>query len=400
MNATDKWILVLGAGAYQVPLINAAKAMGCKTVVASIPGPYPGFEMADIAAYVDTSDRESILEVAREHKVNGICTAGTDVALPSLGYACEALGLPGVSYESATLASNKTKMKEAFAANGVNTAPFVRLSIASPAETIAEACEKLAYPVMFKAVDSSGSRGIIKVSSEAEIEHALSEVARVSKTTEFLVESFLDGFEVGAQAFVQQGAIEFVLPHGDYVFNADAGVPIGHYAPLGEDKLAESISRETSKAIRALGLDNCAVNADLIVTPKGTYVLEIGARSGATGLAEMVGLYFGYDYYKKIVEVALGMNADFSPTESKESAVVTRLITSDKTGIIDDISLPSTLPHGIVDVTLDCKRGDAVSKFKIGPDRIGQITAVDKSVEEAEADISAFLDEVRITVSM
>ena len=47
-------------------------------------------------------------------------------------------------------------------------------------------------------------------------------------------------------------------------------------------------------------LDNCAINADFIMKDGKTYVLEIGGRSGATCLAELVSIYYGYDYYEKI----------------------------------------------------------------------------------------------------
>lgn len=36
-----KKILILGAGIYQVPLINTARRLGIETIVASIPGNYP-----------------------------------------------------------------------------------------------------------------------------------------------------------------------------------------------------------------------------------------------------------------------------------------------------------------------------------------------------------------------
>ena len=46
-----KKILILGAGIYQVPLIKKAKEMGLYTIVASIPGNYPGFSYADKVVY-------------------------------------------------------------------------------------------------------------------------------------------------------------------------------------------------------------------------------------------------------------------------------------------------------------------------------------------------------------
>ena len=41
-----KKVMILGAGIYQVPLIKKAKEMGLHTIVVSIPGNYPGFEIA------------------------------------------------------------------------------------------------------------------------------------------------------------------------------------------------------------------------------------------------------------------------------------------------------------------------------------------------------------------
>ena len=40
-------IMILGASVYQVPLILTARKMGLYTIVASIPGDYPGFALAD-----------------------------------------------------------------------------------------------------------------------------------------------------------------------------------------------------------------------------------------------------------------------------------------------------------------------------------------------------------------
>ena len=44
-------IMILGAGIYQVPLIETAKKMGLYTIVVSIPGNYPGFALADKVYY-------------------------------------------------------------------------------------------------------------------------------------------------------------------------------------------------------------------------------------------------------------------------------------------------------------------------------------------------------------
>ena len=70
----DKSILILGAGIYQVPLIREAQARGFRAVIASIPGNYPGFAVADKVYYTDTTDKEAILCIAKQERVSAVVT--------------------------------------------------------------------------------------------------------------------------------------------------------------------------------------------------------------------------------------------------------------------------------------------------------------------------------------
>ena len=119
-----KKLMIMGAGIYQVPLIKTAKKMGIHTIVVSIPGKYPRFALADQICYENTVDYEAVLKVAREEQIDGIVTAGTDVAVITIGKVCDALGLKGLSFEAAQIASNKIEMKERYEAFGVRTARF------------------------------------------------------------------------------------------------------------------------------------------------------------------------------------------------------------------------------------------------------------------------------------
>ena len=224
-----KKLLILGAGIYQVPLIRTAKRLGIYTIAASIPGNYPGFALADKVVYENTVDYDAILRVAREEQVDGIVTAGTDVAVITIGKVCDELGLRGLSFEAAQIASNKSLMKARYEEYGVRTAKFRKISVDDP--DYADHLEGLTFPLIFKSVDSSGSRGIRRVDSREEFEAARQNVLDNTRTDHFLVEEFIEGEEFGAQAFVQDGKVEFILPHGDYVFHGDTGVPVGHFAP-------------------------------------------------------------------------------------------------------------------------------------------------------------------------
>lgn len=395
-----KSILILGAGIYQVPLIKTAKSMGLHTIVASIPGNYPGFDIADEVVYENTVDYESILAIAKEKNVSGIVTAGTDVAVITIGKVCDALGLKGLSAHAAQIASNKLLMKEAYENHHVRTARFRQ--IPADLENYESLLDELEFPLIFKSVDSSGSRGITKVTDRSHFDEARQNALDNTRSDFFIVEEFIDGEEFGAQAFVQDGKIEFILPHGDYVFNGDTGVPVGHFAPYNlSEELLEDTKKQLTGAIEAMELDNCAINADFILKDDKCYVLELGGRSGATCLAELVGIYYDFDYYEKIIRVAMGEHVSFTPGSSALKSGIpnaSMLLTSDKSGTVISLSNSNEENENIVDIQFDCNVGDVVRQFHVGPDRIGHVITKGDTLDEAVDTLHEALSNITISV--
>ena len=323
-------------------MIETAKRMGLETIVASIPGNYPGFALADKVVYENTVDKDAMLALAKEEQVAGVCVCGTDVCVPAQGYVCDQLGLKGPSEVAAERAQDKALMQAAFEKGGVRTARFIHVDIdnANPVDI----CEEIGYPVIFKSVDSSGSRGITRVNGPEDIAYAYEQVKENTHADHYLIEEFLIGDEFGAQAFVLDGEVQFFLPHGDYVFQGDNGVPIGHFAPydMGADIVADA-EEQLRRAVKSLEVDNCAINADFILCKGKTYVLEIGARAGATCLVEMTSLYYGFDYYEKIIQCNLGEKPDFTPQAAPQPNAE-MLFQAPVTGKITEIDLSGVTP--------------------------------------------------------
>lgn len=389
-----KKLMIMGAGIYQVPLIKKAKEMGIHTIVVSIPGNYPGFELADQICYENTVDYDKVLEIARKEQIDGIVTAGTDVAVITIGKVCDELGLTGLSFEAAQIASNKIRMKKKYEEYGVRTARFREISFA---DDMYEAVKELNFPLIFKAVDTSGSRGIVRVDSVKAFEEARNIVKASTRSDFFIVEEFIEGEEFGAQAFVYRGEVKFILPHGDYVFKGDTGVPIGHFAPyMLEDSVIADAKVQLEKAIEAMGLDNCAINADFILKDGKTYVLELGGRSGATCLAELVSIYYGYDYYEKLILAALGEDVEFPQEMAVPNASM--LLRSDKDGVIRSIKNENEADEDIFEIQFDFGVGDTVKKFHVGPHRIGHVVTKGETLDAAVVKLNEALAKIEIVV--
>lgn len=394
-SAEMKKIMILGAGVYQVPLILKAKEMGLYTIVVSIPGNYPGFDFADKVYYEDTTDYEKVLEIAKSENINGIVTAGTDVAVITVGKVCDEMGLCGLSFEAAQIAADKLLMKEQYEKYGVRTARFRKIFFGD--EQIEEKLAELRAPLIFKAVDSSGSRGIIRVDSPAQFQETISKVKGYTKKDYFIVEEFLEGEEFGAQAFVLDGEVRFILPHGDYVFQGETGVPVGHWVPFElSDHIIDDAKHQLQLAAEAMKLNNCAMNVDFILVDGETYVLEIGGRSGATCLSEMVSTYYQFDYYKKMLEAALGEKPDFSSDCTVPCAA--KLLYSDTEGIISSQLDQNPKDEDIIEIQFDHNIGDFVSRFQIGPHRIGHVIVKAASVDQAIKKLDQVINNIEINV--
>ncbi|MCC2832816.1 ATP-grasp domain-containing protein [[Clostridium] innocuum] len=392
-----KKVIILGAGIYQVPLIKCAKSLGYYTIVCSIEGNYPGFKYADKVYYINTIDKDAILEVAIEEKIDGIVTAGTDVAVNTIGYVCDKLGLKGLSAKSAEMVTDKSLMKKAFFKGDVSTAKYFEIK---SKKDLIDSFSELTFPLIIKAVDLSGSRGIIIVETHDEALTAFDKVMKVTHKDYCIVEEFITGVEFGAQAFMYNGKMQFVLPHGDYVFQADTGIPIGHFAPynMGEDIVKQAIDI-TEKAAKALNIDNAAMNCDYILKDNKVYVIEIGARSGATCLAELVSIYYDVNYYEIILKAAVGEIPDFSKVGvTKGIPNASMLLYTDYDGIIKKQENNITEQENVVDVSFDYQIGDAVHAFKNGTHRIGQLIVKGSTLDGCEKLLHKCLNEIAIEV--
>lgn len=383
-----KKIMILGAGVYQVPLIETAKKRGLFTIVVSIPGDYPGFTLADKVYYIDTTDKEAVLATAKEEKVEGICTTGTDVAVATIGYVCERLGLSGLSEAAAVRTTDKAAMKDAFLRGGVCSARFRKVCNLQEAE---KAAEELGFPVVVKRVDSSGSRGITIVKEPLALEQALFDALEFSNRDYALVEEFTKGEEIGVDGVVQKGKLVFCLPHEKLVYHGSKiTVPAGHGFPYHcSENLEREIRRQVELGVAALGLDNCSVNADIFVDfgENGwkVSVIEMGGRTGATCIPELISISCGFDFYEKILDNALGIPVEFK-SEKPGMSCMAKLLMSPVHGVItriDEFGLDVIRSRGN-SVAVDFPVGHEVEAMENGTNRIGHVIASVENRSELE----------------
>lgn len=388
----NKKLLINGAGRGNLGLIKAAKKLGAYTIVTGQAGPC--LALAD-KTYPDVhpGHPDEVLAVAQEEQVDGAAITCNDMGLESVGRCCDVLHLQGLSEEVAKCSANKLLMKEKLVSAGVRTAKF---KLIHNLEELQKASAELEFPVIVKATDLQGSRGICIVREAEKLKSAYEEVMSLTHKDFCIVEEFIEGTEFGAQAFVYHGEVLFVLPHGDETIMCKTAVPVGHYMPYAmSDALAADVDIQARKAIQALGLDNCAVNIDFISRGDNAFIIELTGRGGANGLTDITGEYFGINYYEMIAVMALGGDPRdvFAKRLSTPRASVSKMLTSDKSGVAKKVEVP-TLPD--TDIIMFIEPGSEVRAFTNSNDDTGQIVVSGVDLDECKRKIVKAVNAINI----
>ena len=70
------------------------------------------FAYADYSELADALDKEKNLSIAEKYDICAVMSDQSDIAIPTVAYIADKLGLPGIGIEKAKLFSNKVLMRE------------------------------------------------------------------------------------------------------------------------------------------------------------------------------------------------------------------------------------------------------------------------------------------------
>ncbi|MGF3075659.1 ATP-grasp domain-containing protein [Facklamia sp. P12955] len=394
-------LLILGAGRGQIGLYKAAQKLGYHVIAGTLEGDnLPCLEFADEVAIMDISDPSQVEKKSEFLNINGIATCCLDTGIQALGRVCDSLNLIGLSEDSAIKCNNKLQMKQALIEDEVSTAKFFKIS---SRDQLIESFSNLEFPVVVKATDLQGSRGVYICNSKNEAMESFAKVMQETDKDYCIIEEFIEGLEFGAQSFVFNDEILFVMPHGDETYMSHTAVPIGHYVPFEDkDKLFDQINYTVRKAIKALNLNNCAVNVDLILRDNKVYIIELTGRVGANCLPELVEINYSIDYYKMIAKMAMGDSPKeiWNNRSDKETAGLARMIIeTEKSGEINEIKYNGNLSNNIREVTFFKQKGDEIRKFVNSSDCIGQVVVCAETIKGCEDEIRKVFDNINVEIN-
>jgi biotin carboxylase len=283
-------IIILGAGVMQGPVINIAKELGFYAIALDGSSSAPCISLADRFEQIDLKNKEGIETFARSIQGTtsrlGIMTAGTDFSA-NVAWVAEKLGLPGIPYEAALNASDKSRMRECFKKANLPSPDFITITEAdlplAPKDGNATPFPALSFPLVIKPVDNMGSRGCRRVDSAEELNEAAKTAIGFSRSGRAIVESYMEGPEFSVDAIVYHGEITICGLADRHIFFPPYFIEMGHTMPTVIEEEKQNAILDTFRAgIHSLGIaekENIgAAKGDIKLTDKGPMIGEIAAR--------------------------------------------------------------------------------------------------------------------------
>lgn len=386
-----KRLLMLGGSLYQTYAIKEAKRLGYYVISCDYLPSNPGHRYSDEYHNVSTTDKEAVLQLAKSLNVDGVVAYASDPAAPTAAYVCEQLGLPTSPYNSVEILSNKDLFRDFLQKNGFNCPKA--MGFISYEDALSH-IDEFKFPVMVKPVDSSGSKGINKMTDKSQLKEFVKDALCYSRSKRFLIEEFIvkKGHQISGDAFSVNGQLVFhCLGNEFYDPNCDKD-----FAPLGEcwpfqmnHCYIEDLEEQLQRIMTLLNMKSNAYNVEAIVGEDDkVYLLELGARSGGSLIPQVTEYATGINMVTWVIQAAAGDPIDLSVLNGNKEMPIkgywsNYMVHSDKTGKFQSISFDSDFEtNHLVDFVNDLKVGDEVHRFRDAQDCIGEFILRYESMEQ------------------
>ena len=368
-----KTIMVVGASYYQVPAIKVAKNMGLRVVAVDGDPRAPGLRYADQGACVDIIRPEECLAIAKEEKISGVLTIASNLAQLAASFIARELHLVAPRLEQVRTLFDKSSFYMLLEGERSRTAPWGEASTLAEANKLANS---IGFPLILKPSDSAGSRGVRRLESLPDLRREFPVALSFSLKKTVILARFLKGKELGLQAFLIGGKAALAVVTEKIMTAPPYYVELGHLAP--PDVRPEIYQQTISEAVavaKGLGYLEGPLEADVILSPEGPVILEMGLRLGGSCLPQLVRAYTGVDITREVIKHALG------ETVTLEGGVrgpcCARLLFAKKEGRVTDVQVPEEvlLDSQLTEMSVDVKKGDFVNPAVSSNYRIGHVIA-------------------------
>jgi phosphoribosylamine-glycine ligase len=247
--------IVLGGTNDHIALLRNLKGRGYHTTLIDYYDNPCAKPYADNFIQESTLNKEKVLEIAKNLEADLVISSCIDQALLTACYVAEKLNLPApFDYQTALNVTNKRYMKEIFVKNDIPTSKHIVYD-----DNFDIGKSGLKFPLMVKPADSNGSYGVKKVNSIEKLDSYINYAKSISRTSNVVIEEFIDGLEISVDCFVKDKKAYVLLMSQLNKYNVGEDTMLIYQTitpPRISESIKEKISDTANKIVKAFNLDN------------------------------------------------------------------------------------------------------------------------------------------------
>lgn len=393
-------ILVIAGGDWQIELIKKAKAMGHYVICSNLYEDSPAFPYADACEVANVLDKEKNLTIAKKYMPDAVISDQSDIAVPTVAYLNEQLGLRGIGTDMADLFTDKSAQRELCRQHGIASPDFKVCETAQDALPLLEKYGK----IIIKPLDSQSSRGVYTIETPEQLQDKVEDtVAYSNKEKRFLAEEYLEGDEFTIDGLVINGhhyplciSVKEMYPQNPNISRTQ----LYSYHSVAHDY--DLLRAENKALIEATGLSMGLTHTEYRYHNGRYYLQEMGARGGGSNLSgKIVPFMSEVDNYEYLIREALGQPVDEDAVKNKafpeEKYVVMRFFDFGE-GVVDHVEGADFLREHpmLLDYQLQIKPGDVLQQPKYGRLRPGHFIIGGNDAEIVREEAQKILENVNV----
>ena len=349
-------LLILNGSISEIPLIEQGKKLGYEVITTGNDSRLIGHPFADKYIPADYSDYNAILSLVNEYEIDRIVACANDFGVITASYVAEKKHWPGHdTYENACILHQKDRCKDLIQKLGIRTPISHAFDNREMAVQYVRSAE---YPLIVKATDLTGGKGIMRADNLEEALIAIDNAFSCSRKKSIVIEPFIVG--------TQQSYISFV--HNKKVIASvsnDVFCPINPYLiqsetlpAVGIETIQEELDSYIELICKMLNLVDGMFTLQYIVRDGKPYIIELMRRCLGNQYLTAAHAVSGFPFEEALVRAETGMDLSHLRWE-KPLAPVTghHGIMVPRNGFVKSYSIDPTLEPYIF------KRVDLLSQY-------------------------------------
>jgi biotin carboxylase len=374
-------LVILGAADGAVPTYVRARELGYRTICVDYQRSAPAVRLADEYLPLSTRDPDGIAAaLAGRADIAGVLAPASDAALPAQAWLNRHWHLMGSISPKAVRASvDKAYFRAVCARLGfpayrsipwdtVRNGPGAALLVLRAAKT-------LKFPVLVKPVDGTGSRGVILCPDSSSVDTAVRDAARHSRSARVIIEEYVGGASHTVEAVIDEGEPVLITVTDRTITHLPHFITTSHAMPaaLPADTLGR-LEKMLAALCTELDYQRGPLNLDLIVDADGEpHLIEMGARVGGNGMAELVTYAYQVDTLAASIAAATGEPMRVAPGDPEP--VLLHILTAPAAGRLVALGgMPEVAGHPHVrELRLFVEPGQQVRPYTEAANKLGYL---------------------------